>query len=48
MGLAIAVMEELKRKDSIILATTHYSEIKDLPAGPRALRTGACCLIPTL
>jgi len=29
MGLAIAIMEELKLKDSIIIATTHYSEIKE-------------------
>ncbi len=29
MGIAISVLEELYRKDATILATTHYSEIKD-------------------
>ncbi len=29
MGIAIAVLEELYRKKATILATTHYSEIKD-------------------
>ena len=29
MGIAVAVLEELYRKGSVILATTHYSEIKD-------------------
>lgn len=29
MGIAIAVLEELYKKETTILATTHYSEIKD-------------------
>lgn len=29
MGIAVAVLEELYRKKAVVLATTHYSEIKD-------------------
>ncbi len=29
MGIAIAILEELKRKDCLFVATTHYPEIKD-------------------
>lgn len=46
MGLAIAVMEELKRKDSIILATTHYSEIKEFARSTHGFRNG-CMLFDT-
>jgi len=46
MGLAIAVMEELKRKDSIILATTHYSEIKDFAGRTPGFENGCMLFDP--
>jgi hypothetical protein len=46
MGLATAVLEELKRKDSIILATTHYGEIKEFARRTPGFRNG-CMLFDT-
>lgn len=46
MGLAIAVMEDLFRKGSIILATTHYSEIKEFAKNTPGFRNG-CMLFDT-
>jgi DNA mismatch repair protein MutS2 len=46
MGLATAVLEELKRKDSIILATTHYGEIKEFARKTPGFRNG-CMLFDT-
>ena len=37
MGIAIAVLEELKRKNSLFVATTHYPEIKDYAASSEGL-----------
>ena len=46
MGLAIAVMEDLKRKGSIIIATTHYSEIKEFARKTPGFKNG-CMLFDT-
>lgn len=40
MGLAVAVMETLYRKGTTILATTHYSEIKEFAATQTGFRNG--------
>ncbi len=40
MGLAVAVMETLYRKGTTILATTHYSEIKEFAATQPGFRNG--------
>jgi DNA mismatch repair protein MutS2 len=40
MGLAIAVMEELYAKGASILATTHYSEIKEYAGNREGFRNG--------
>jgi len=37
MGIAVAVLEELKRKNSLFVATTHYPEIKDYAASSQGL-----------
>jgi dsDNA-specific endonuclease/ATPase MutS2 len=46
MGLATAILEELKRKDSITLATTHYGEIKEFARRTPGFRNG-CMLFDT-
>ncbi|HPU22358.1 MAG TPA: DNA mismatch repair protein MutS [Thermoclostridium caenicola] len=46
MGLAVAVLEELKRKGSIILATTHYSEIKAFASMTPGFRNGCMLFDP--
>ncbi len=40
MGLAVAVMEVLYKKGSTLLATTHYSEIKEFAATQPGFRNG--------
>ena len=37
MGIAIAVLEELKRKGALFVATTHYPEIKDYATSSEGL-----------
>ena len=37
MGIAIAVLEELKRKNSLFVATTHYPQIKDYATSSEGL-----------
>lgn len=46
MGLATAVLEELKRKDSIILATTHYGEIKEFARRTPGFKNGCMLFDP--
>jgi len=46
MGLAMSVLEELKRKDSIILATTHYGEIKEFARRTPGFRNGCMLFDP--
>lgn len=41
MGLAIAILEELHRKGATILATTHYSEIKEFAANRDQFENGS-------
>jgi len=40
MGLAVSVMEELYKKGATLLATTHYSEIKEFAATKPGFRNG--------
>jgi len=46
MGIATAVLEELKRKDSIILATTHYGEIKEFARNTPGFKNGCMLFDP--
>jgi DNA mismatch repair protein MutS2 len=40
MGLATAVLEEVNKKGSIMIATTHYSEIKDFADNTSGFKNG--------
>ena len=40
MGIATAVLEEVNKKGSIIIATTHYSEIKDFADNTPGFKNG--------
>lgn len=40
MGIATAVMEEIYKKGSIIIATTHYSEIKEFAESTKGFKNG--------
>lgn len=40
MGIATAVLEEVKKKGSIMIATTHYSEIKDFASNTPGFKNG--------
>lgn len=46
MGLAIAVMEQIYRKGAIMVATTHYSEIKEFARTTPGFKNG-CMLFDT-
>lgn len=41
MGLAVSILEEIYRKGSVILATTHYSEIKDFAKNTEGFINGS-------
>jgi DNA mismatch repair protein MutS2 len=41
MGLAVSVLEEVYNKGSVILATTHYSEIKDFAKNHKGFINGS-------
>lgn len=41
MGLAISILEEIAAKKSIIIATTHYSELKDFAKNTSGFRNGS-------
>lgn len=37
MGIAISILEELKKKDCLFIATTHYPEVKDFAKSTKGL-----------
>lgn len=41
MGIATAVLEEVHRKQAVVVATTHYSEIKDFAYNAPGFRNGS-------
>lgn len=41
MGLAVSILEEIAAKNSIIIATTHYSELKDFAKNTPGFRNGS-------
>lgn len=41
MGIATAVLEEVHRKQGIVIATTHYSEIKDFADNTSGFKNGS-------
>ncbi|MCI8406072.1 MAG: DNA mismatch repair protein MutS [Oscillospiraceae bacterium] len=38
MGIAVAILEELRRRECLFAATTHYPEVKDYAAGAEGVR----------